>query len=300
LGFIVAAGALRPRNRLARPHQQLLLWAAWLVPQLAFFSFAGLFHRYYLEMLSPAIAALAGAGITALWRNHCGGGLRWLIAPVVFLAAALAQVAMLGHFPAWSHWLTPPILGLTLSGALALIVLRRRRALAAAAMTVCLAALLIAPAVWSLTPIINGGDSGLPFAGPELLERRGRGGIPGRDPLVDFLQANRNGATYLVATLNANAASPIILATGQPVMALGGFGGNDNLVTVDRLARYVADNTVRFFWLPQEGNQQANLVRWVRERCTLMPFGAPPRSSPGNPPQGGGPAYQLYRCAPPR
>ncbi|MBI3738131.1 MAG: glycosyltransferase family 39 protein, partial [Chloroflexi bacterium] len=70
IGFFAAAWQTRVRVPFAREHQQLLLWGMWLVPQIIFFSYAGLFHRYYLEMLSPAIAALVGAGMVALWRDY--------------------------------------------------------------------------------------------------------------------------------------------------------------------------------------------------------------------------------------
>jgi len=56
LGFPAAGWQTRLRLPLTRRHQSLLLWGVWLLPMLIFFSFANLFHRYYLEMLAPAIA----------------------------------------------------------------------------------------------------------------------------------------------------------------------------------------------------------------------------------------------------
>lgn len=44
-------------------------------------------------------------------------------------------------------------------------------------------------------------------------------------------------------------ASPIILATGKPVMALGGFSGSDNVLSLTQLQQDIADGTVRYFLL---------------------------------------------------
>ncbi|RME06794.1 MAG: dolichyl-phosphate-mannose--protein mannosyltransferase, partial [Anaerolineae bacterium] len=48
----------------------LLLWTAWLLPEMAYFSFTtGLFHRYYLIMLGPPLAALTAIALWSLARQ---------------------------------------------------------------------------------------------------------------------------------------------------------------------------------------------------------------------------------------
>jgi 4-amino-4-deoxy-L-arabinose transferase-like glycosyltransferase len=44
-------------------------------------------------------------------------------------------------------------------------------------------------------------------------------------------------------------AAPIIIQTGEPVMARGGFHGLDPILTPDKLAALVADKQVRFVML---------------------------------------------------
>jgi hypothetical protein len=84
------------------------------------------------------------------------------------------------------------------------------------------------------------------------------------------LQANHGDARFLYAVPSAMQASPVIIATGEPVMALGGFTGGDPILTPDALATVVARNTVRFFLLPAAGG---------------FPFGPPgPAGFPGGPP----------------
>jgi 4-amino-4-deoxy-L-arabinose transferase-like glycosyltransferase len=110
--------------------------------------------------------------------------------------------------------------------------------------------------------------------------------------LVAFLQANQGDATYLAATMRATTASPLILVTGEPVMAMGGFSGGDQILTVDELQEMVAEGEVRFFLVsPQEG-QQNELVRWVTSSCAAVPqraWGTAPSDGPGGP-------TQVYDC----
>jgi 4-amino-4-deoxy-L-arabinose transferase-like glycosyltransferase len=71
--------------------------------------------------------------------------------------------------------------------------------------------------------------------------------------LIRYLEAYQGHATYLVATASSMNASSIIIATGKPVMALGGFSGNDQILTVQQLARLVANGTVHYFLIQSGG-----------------------------------------------
>ncbi len=65
--------------------------------------------------------------------------------------------------------------------------------------------------------------------------------------LVAFLEANRGSATWIAATTGAASAAPIQLATGEPVMAIGGFSGGDPAPTLDRFVELVRAGEVRYF-----------------------------------------------------
>ena len=67
------------RNAHLTPQQSALaLWGGWTLTMAVFFSVAGFFHTYYLSMLAPGIAALAGIGLMLLWRDYRAAGLAWL------------------------------------------------------------------------------------------------------------------------------------------------------------------------------------------------------------------------------
>jgi 4-amino-4-deoxy-L-arabinose transferase-like glycosyltransferase len=196
------------------------------------------------------------------------------------------------HFAAWVAWLIPVVALAGVFVTFALIIARFFKPpisnLQSPILLIGISVLFIAPTIWSITPVL-GADAGLPFAGPELLSRPPRPNTPQRDRLIDYLVANRGSARFLVATINANTAAPIILATGEPVMALGGFSGGDPILTTDELAQLVADNTVHYFWLNAQPNQQAELTRWIAANCASVL----PQQQPNAP---RAPEQQLYDC----
>ncbi len=319
LGFLAAFWQAPLRRPLDRRHLSLLPWAGWLLPQVIFFSIANLFHRYYLEMLSPAIAALAGAGLVAMWEDYRRPGWRGWLLPAALVATAMVEAGILDDFPAWAAWLTPPVIGLALLAAIVLVVLRflhqvRRQtgsepsfpAWAGPAAALGILALLIAPTVWALIPVLYGGHAGLPYAGPDLLAdpRPGGGIMQGRQsgdlppftaPLADYLLAHRRGETFIVATINANTAAPLILATGEPVMAMGGFSGGDPILSVEDLQTYIHDGVVRFFYVAPQENRQGALVRWIGAHCREVPGREWAGKGPGRP-TGGPEASVLFDC----
>jgi 4-amino-4-deoxy-L-arabinose transferase-like glycosyltransferase len=173
---------------------------------------------------------------------------------------------------------------------------------------VCMCAvLLIAPALWSLTPLIYHTESMIPYAGPDLdnsrfmksinLSAEGAGpgtlsmgsfmGSEGSDNLTSYLMDHWNNETYLVAVPSATMAAGIILSTGMPVMAVGGFLGSDPILTADRLEEMVEDGEVRYFMTTGDpgdsfgnntggmpglmGSSQSEINSWVKEHGTLVP-----------------------------
>jgi hypothetical protein len=135
--------------------------------------------------------------------------------------------------------------------------------------------------------------------------------------LISYLQAQRGSAQYLVAVNSAMAAAPIILQTGEPVMAMGGFGGGDPAPTADRLAQMVAEGKLRFVMdggragggpgRGPGGGVFSERSAWVQANCTPVDPSAygsqsDPDGQSGQPSRGSGPGGrggdQLYDCAP--
>lgn len=342
LGLLAAAWQERLRLPLNPRQQGLVMWGMSLLTMYIFFSVAGFFHRYYLSMLAPAICALVGIGLVSMWHAYRrGNGRKWLL-PVALLVTALVQVWMLAFYPDWRSWLSPIILGFCCVAAGAQIVallLPHWRINTSPVIAVGLLALLLAPTTWSAFSVWQGDSSSLPSAGPSPTTGTNAFGInmngAGRasinafngetaDPrLIQYLEAQQGTTRYLVATLNATDAEPFILATGKPVMALGGFLGTDPILTVQQLQTLIKNNTVRFFSLQGAPNLsnlpppiqerlenignlgEQNLSLWVGSRCSVVSptlwssnsTGNSPFSGGGFPPSGGGRfGLQLYDC----
>ncbi|WP_433430879.1 ArnT family glycosyltransferase [Nonomuraea sp. CA-141351] len=103
------------------------------------------------------------------------------------------------------------------------------------------------------------------------------GGGPGggvSDSMVKYLLANQGKATWLVAVNSSMQASPIILSTGKPVLAMGGFTGSDPAMTVDRLKELVSSGQLRYVMSggdrggPDRGNSEVST--YVQENCKAV------------------------------
>src|ERR687885_2004078 len=130
VGLLAAGSQRRPRLPLDRKHQALVLWGMWLLTMYGFFSVAGMFHRYYMVMLAPAIAALVGIGATALWKDYRSPGWRgWLLPLTLVGVAAVQDYVLAAYYEGWPLWLAPGISGLCLvaAGVLAILRLRKRQ-----------------------------------------------------------------------------------------------------------------------------------------------------------------------------
>jgi hypothetical protein len=69
---------------------------------------------------------------------------------------------------------------------------------------------------------------------------------PGRQ-VTARLQSNASRFTWVAATNGANSASGYQLATGDPVMAIGGFNGTDPTPTLTQFQKYVAAGKIHYY-----------------------------------------------------
>ena len=65
--------------------------------------------------------------------------------------------------------------------------------------------------------------------------------------LVALLQEGAGSYTWVAAAVGPTAPRAIQLATGLPVMAIGGFNGSDPSPTLAQFQQYVADGRIHYF-----------------------------------------------------
>jgi 4-amino-4-deoxy-L-arabinose transferase-like glycosyltransferase len=316
LGLLAAGFGVRRKLPLEPKGQALLLWGGWLLTYGAVFSMAsGIFHNYYLIMLAPAAAALAGIGVAALWAAYRRGGRRAWLLPLALLITTAWQVKVLADFPDWSAWLAPLVIGgsvLAAGGLVAVRLLTRQawRRVAPALLAGGLLALALAPTAWASTAVLAAGNGTIPTVGPSQLSGQGGFGGAGRpgeemanSSLIAYLEANQGDTFYLVAVSSANQASSIALATGQPVLAMGGFTGSDPAMTVEKLQQLAATGQVRYVMIGGggPGGTGSDLTSWVQANGTAVDpslYGGTTTMGMGGGPSGAGNGTLYDRAAP--
>lgn len=298
-GAVGLLAGVRRRKPFTDKQRETLFWLAWLLPASAFFSVAGFFHQYYLIMLAPPIAALAGAGWVELWNQYRNreGWKTWLL-PAGILATTALQLFIMSDYTqeiglGWS-------IGLGAAGtlfALALIFLAKKEKLVRIAALAGMLVLLVVPLYWAATPLMYGGNSMLPEAGPQLKSSRqgfGGGGMGQEDynaKLLQYVTDHNTGEKYLFATTRATTAAPYIIESGKPVMAMGGFSGSDPILTLDKVKELVKNKEVKFFLISSGGGPDggsSEITSWIKENGTEVPSSEWQSSTPKANGQGAG------------
>jgi hypothetical protein len=72
------------------------------------------------------------------------------------------------------------------------------------------------------------------------------GGTPDAE-LVALLQQDADRYSWVAAAIGSNSAAGVQLATGDPVMAIGGFNGSDPAPTLAQFQQYVAEGRIHYF-----------------------------------------------------
>ena len=99
------------------------------------------------------------------------------------------------------------------------------------------------------------------------------GGSLGTEAIA-YLQANQGSAKYLLAAVGSQSTSQIIIDTGEPVVTIGGFSGQDAAPTVSQLAKLVADGDLKYVLLSGSGGfggpggGSSDITTWVQQHGT--------------------------------
>ncbi|MFI9718569.1 ArnT family glycosyltransferase [Streptomyces sp. NPDC052396] len=161
----------RGRPRTDRARAGFLLWGTWLAVYFLAFSAGSVGgHTYYMGVIAVPLAALAGGGLTLMWRSFRAGGSRraWAL-PGAVAATAAWGTYLAGRFPGFLPWLAPTVAVLGAAAVVVLVIARTGggRRLALTGLAASLAAVLIAPSAWAVQ-VFNPryGSSGMGAVGP--------------------------------------------------------------------------------------------------------------------------------------
>jgi 4-amino-4-deoxy-L-arabinose transferase-like glycosyltransferase len=266
-------------------------FCVWLLPGLLYFSFTtGFWHSYYLATIAPPIASLTGIGAVSMYKGYRGGGRAGWILVAAVLITGLVQIWILLYQAEWSGVLIPVLAFGIILAALALALLKMRPGVGNNTVPIVVAViaiglLFIAPFIWACTPMVYGNGNFLPVAGPRMMN--GSGGVPqgnnlpgqvsSNPQLADYLISHTTTETWLVAVPSSHEAASLILETGKPVMALGGFSGSDSILSIGNLTSLIHAGKVRYFFIPSTSsgvggmNGNTDLFTWVNRHCAAVP-----------------------------
>jgi len=137
-----------------------------------------------------------------------------------------------------------------------------------------------------------GGPGGAPGAGGAALgagaSAAGSGALPGAgggsstsSALVRALRAGSGAYRWAAATFGSQSAATLELASGEPVMAIGGFNGQGGNISLATFESYVAKGEVHYFVASGSGgggpggraNSDAAITSWVEAHFAKVTIG---------------------------
>ncbi|OLF19070.1 ArnT family glycosyltransferase [Actinophytocola xanthii] len=275
---LVALGAglwfTRYAPRTDRTRAALLLWGGWTaVTALVFSLMSGIVHPYYAVALAPAVVALAAIGAVQLWRGRTHRPAAVTLAAMVAVTAVWSFI-LLDRTPGWLPWLRWVLLagGVVVATVLA-VGTRPGRWLAVAAVVVA----LTGSGAYTVATAAQGHTGSIPMSGPAAEQRDGRmmDGPDSAGEELGVLLADTD-TTWAAATVGATAAADLSLASGRPVIAIGGWDGGDPAPTLAEFQQYVEEGRIAYLVTTGDASGPAGaneIGQWVADNFTSTTVG---------------------------
>jgi len=261
----------------------ILVFLGWLIIHAIVFSLtSGTIHPYYVIVMAPAIAALVGATLPTLWQTYKNHKFLWLFLPAAIGLTTYTSYIILGY----KNYL--PILStiVLVTGGASIILLiinkfKSFKPIQYLAIITGVTSCLIGPAYFTLTTINVSHTGSIPTSGPSGTSgKTNNESSQANSQLINFLLTNQGSADWIIAVASANESAPIQITSGQPVMAIGGFKGNDNIITLEEFKQLVADGKIKYYLSSNgnnrggpSGNGNSSISSWATTNGTIVDYG---------------------------
>jgi 4-amino-4-deoxy-L-arabinose transferase-like glycosyltransferase len=175
IGAALVAGAgilVLSRLRRADPRTGWLIamGGAFLATAVAFSRAEGIFHPYYVSLLAPFVAALAGAGVGTVLHGGLHGEARTLatriLGPALIAGGVATELVVVHQSATDMDWIAPVLVVGGLVAGVALAVGRGGGRVRAVAIAAVAALLLAAPGAWAVQTLGHATSSTFPAGGP--------------------------------------------------------------------------------------------------------------------------------------
>ncbi|KDN23949.1 glycosyl transferase [Amycolatopsis rifamycinica] len=249
IGLVAGLWFTRRAPRTDRTRAALLLWGGWLVVSALVFSYmSGIIHPYYTVALAPGIAATLAIAARELWRGRANFAARAVLAVLLAVTAVWAFL-LLSRTPDWQPWVRYALL---VTGAAAVAGLLfgadRGRRLGPVVAVLGLCGALLGTSAFTLATAAIAHSGGTPSSGPAVgggRAPRGFGAEEADSAVIDLLKGTTT--KWAAAQSGAMQAAGLALASGRPVLAIGGFSGSDPAPTLEQFRQYVAGGEIRYY-----------------------------------------------------
>jgi len=252
-----------------------ILWGGWLVTFFVVFTAITTLWPYYAAALSPAVAAIIGAGVAAARSRE-----RVPVSRTIGLAVIVAGTAAYAGWLVSSSggapgWLVPAIIGVGIvaTGVIVCSLVRPRSVPFAAALAAGLVAVALAPAVASVSLAAHSESAfDTPFESARVQEDvalgLGKQAVVALQDTIPFWQDAANGTPYLMAAQSALLPSAIIYDTGLEAVPIGGFDGTTPSPTLAQLQADIRHGLLHLVWISSAASDPR--LQWVTTHCIRL------------------------------
>ncbi|NUT93036.1 MAG: glycosyltransferase family 39 protein [Saccharothrix sp.] len=240
VGVLAGLWFTRKAPRTDRTRAALVLWGLWVLVNGVVFSFmSGITHPYYTVAVAPGVAAIVAIAGREMWRGRHIQPVRIALAAMV-AACGFWGFTLLARFGDWQPAIRWTVLVLTILVTTAIVMGAKR----IAALTAATA--LLSSAAFGLATAATPHGGSIPMSGPASYSSDpGMRDMKASAQVADLLR-NTTG-TWAAATVSAQSAANLSLASGKAVIGIGGWSGGDPAPTLDEFKQYVADGRIGYF-----------------------------------------------------
>jgi len=263
----------RGRGRSDPLRAAALLWGTLFIVFFLMFSYSHNAHAYYEAALSPAVAALCGIAVAALWAQPSwSSSVRVVVAALVAGTVAFEAYLLQGAIDA-PGWLFPTLVGCGLLALGALAWRPHKGGLPVRGVVVFgLGAMLLAPAAASFSVVSRHmGPFDSPFEPAAALAATHRSDARDSEEYVRLLHrlltALGGRGPIVLTTYTSDLAAPYIFYTGSEVFPIGGYSGDLSSPSLADLKRKIAQKDLGYVLVPVSPRSTDSRVVWLESHC---------------------------------
>jgi 4-amino-4-deoxy-L-arabinose transferase-like glycosyltransferase len=237
LGIVLTLG--RPRTDMRRAGL-VLFGGSLLVTGLVFSEMKGVIHPYYAIALAPLLGGVLAITGALVWEQRSSWVAR-IGAATVLETTVLWDVHLLGS---WQPGVKVVLVVASMAAVTALLWGSRMRQVVTVGLVATVIAGVGGSAAYALSTASHPHSGSIPSSGPVSTQLGGEGTTANTE-LLALLKAT--STTWAAATNGAMSSAPLQLASGKPVMAIGGFNGGDNAPTLAQFQAWVAEGKISYY-----------------------------------------------------